>query len=713
MHNRKSADQIAEKPGAPPTFATEQERSPVAAQMAAISNSIAAMVFWGFLLRVLAIVVLHTYRVRAVDRLNGLANFSFGFETGRIAASIANGSGFANPFDGATGPTAWVAPLYPYLTAAAFKVFGTYSQASAFVLLSFNSLFSALTAIPVYLIARRVFGERVARWAGWTWALLPYTMYWGIKWIWETSLSAFLLAIIFWLTLKLEGDARLRTWLWWGFTWGVLALTNPACLAFLPFAGLWVCWRRWRQGLRWFVPAVASAAVFIAVLTPWQVRNYRVFHKFIFVRGNLGVELRLGNASNANGMWMWWIHPTQNATELAKYKSMGEVAYVASRKQQFTDFVKQDPQKFAYLTAAKAVYYWAGVPKRNDFAGESELRNSLFLASSILAFWGLWLTVRRRKPGAFLFASLMLVYPAVYYLSFPHARYRHPIEPIMLILAVYLISETREAKMAESRTTAFPEFDMLTGSDKQQATTLTLIVPCYNEKKTIRHVIDTVVRANTVATGSDLVPLDKEIVIVDDYSKDGTREVLAELDRDFPGLYPHATLKVLYHDVNQGKGAAVRTGIRAATGDIVLVQDADLEYDPKDFPVLLEPILTNRADAVFGNRFHGGVHRVLYFWHYQANRMLTLFCNMLTDLNLSDMEVGYKAFRREIFDHISLKSNRFGFEPEVTIKTAKLRCRIYEVPCAYHGRTYAEGKKIGWRDGVAALWHMIKYRFFD
>jgi glycosyltransferase involved in cell wall biosynthesis len=235
---------------------------------------------------------------------------------------------------------------------------------------------------------------------------------------------------------------------------------------------------------------------------------------------------------------------------------------------------------------------------------------------------------------------------------------------------------------------------------------LSIVVPCYNEKSTIRHVIETVLAADSLG-------LKKEVVIVDDASQDGTRDLLHELEQDYR-TDQRGSVKVFYHEQNQGKGAAVRTGFSRLTGDLVLVQDADLEYDPADYPVLLRPILTGHADAVFGNRFHGaGAHRVMYFWHYQANRMLTLICNMFTDLNLGDMEVGYKLFRREVLEQMNLKSNRFGFEPEVTIKTAKLGCRLYEVPISYYGRTYAEGKKIGWRDGVAALWHMIKYRFLE
>ena len=229
--------------------------------------------------------------------------------------------------------------------------------------------------------------------------------------------------------------------------------------------------------------------------------------------------------------------------------------------------------------------------------------------------------------------------------------------------------------------------------------TLSIIIPVYNEAATIERVIASVMAVN--------IGLARELVIVDDFSRDGTREILGKLTPP-----PGATLKVLLHEKNKGKGAAIRTGLEQVTGDILLVQDADLEYDPADYPRLLEPILTGRADAVFGNRFHGGAHRVLYFWHYNANKFLTFLSNLLTNLNLSDMEVGYKVFRTEIMRKIKLTSDRFGFEPEVTIKAAKTKCRIYEVPISYHGRTYEEGKKITWKDGVAALYFLIKYKFF-
>ncbi len=227
--------------------------------------------------------------------------------------------------------------------------------------------------------------------------------------------------------------------------------------------------------------------------------------------------------------------------------------------------------------------------------------------------------------------------------------------------------------------------------------TLSVVIPCFNEIKTIEQIVDKVHRA----------PVDDlEIIVVDDCSTDGTRDVLR-------GKIERQVARVIYHERNQGKGAALRTGFRVATGDMVIIQDADLEYDPQDYGRLTAPILAGKADVVFGSRFCGGSEsRVLYYWHYLGNRLLTTISNMLTNINLTDMEVCYKVFRREVLQKIDIEENRFGFEPEITAKVAKMGCRIYEVGISYAGRTYDEGKKIGWRDGVRAIWCILKYNLF-
>lgn len=225
---------------------------------------------------------------------------------------------------------------------------------------------------------------------------------------------------------------------------------------------------------------------------------------------------------------------------------------------------------------------------------------------------------------------------------------------------------------------------------------LSVVIPVYNEKNTILELLDRVRR----------VDLPKQIIVVDDFSTDGTREILQSLPQE-------DGLEVLLQPRNYGKGAALRRGFEAVTGDIVVIQDADLEYDPAEYPNLIQPILANKADVVFGSRFLGGPHRVLLFWHSVGNRFLTTLSNMLTDLNLTDMETCYKVFRADILKKIRFRENRFGFEPEFTAKIGKARLRVYEVPISYSGRDYSEGKKIGWKDGIAAIFFILKYRLVD
>ncbi len=389
-----------------------------------------------FLLRIAWIAIGHTYKFKSTD-----ANFGFGWEMGRIGAAIASGRGFSDPFGLPTGPTAWEPPAYPYLTGGVFLLFGIYSKTSAFVLLTFNSICSALTCIPIFLIARRIFSQRVAMWSAWAWALLPNVMFWCTRWIWETSLSTLLLAAIFWLTLTMEDREGWKPWFAFGLLWGAAALTSTSLLSFLPAAGIWVCYSRVGRGKKSLAGVLLASLVFCVCVTPWVVRNYQTFGKFIFIRDNFGAELRLGNGPGADGTWMEYLHPTQDFYAMRQYESMGELAYVAMREQQAMEYIREDYFRFAGLCAKRFVYFWAGPPKATQPRWMNEAKNSLFLATSVLTFWGLARALRQRRPGAPLLLWLVLLYPAIYYVVFPAPRYRVPIESEMTVLCVFLLSE--------------------------------------------------------------------------------------------------------------------------------------------------------------------------------------------------------------------------------------------------------------------------------
>jgi hypothetical protein len=396
--------------------------------------------FWIFtialLVRVGWIVMGHTYKFKGSDD-----NFGFGFEMGRVAASLASGHGFSSPFGPPTGPTAWEPPLYPYLTAGVFLIFGIYSKASAFVLLTINSAFSALTGIPIFLIARRIFSEKVAVGAAFAWALLPNVIFWCTRMIWETSLSALLVATIFWLALTLEDRDGWLPWFEFGLLWGVSALNSTSLLAFLPAAGLWAWCRRAKIGRRSLAGVVLASVVFFTCIAPWLVRNYKTFGKCIFVRDNFGAELRLGNGNGADGTLMLYLDPPHDPYAMMQFQTMGELAYIAVRKQQAIAYIKADYARFAELCAKRFVYFWAGPPKATEPPWMNQAKNSLFLAASVLMFWGLGRVLRQRRQGAWLLFWLILLYPAVYYLVYSIPRYRHPIEPEMAILCVFVLTE--------------------------------------------------------------------------------------------------------------------------------------------------------------------------------------------------------------------------------------------------------------------------------
>jgi hypothetical protein len=366
--------------------------------------------------------------------------FGFGWETGRVASALAAGRGFSDPFSAPTGPTAWLAPAYPVILAGIFKVFGTYSALSGWVILTFNSICSAFTGLVLCATGTELFEERVGRRAGWAWALFPYTIYWPTRIVWDTSLTACLLAVAFWLTLRLGRSPTRRLWALFALVWGFLALTNPAALAFAPPSWSWVFIEQRRRGTFRLARLFGALSLAMLCVAPWFLRNDRAFGRWLFIRDNFGAELRLGNGPWGLGEWMVWLHPTQNAHELSRYRELGEAAYIACREHEALSFIREDFSLFLANVARRINWFWCGTSRGEAYEPVSWLRNFAFVEASLLTWAGLGLMRREHRREWVLFLWLFLLFPVVYYVTFVLSRYRHPIEPEMILLIVYALS---------------------------------------------------------------------------------------------------------------------------------------------------------------------------------------------------------------------------------------------------------------------------------
>lgn len=409
-----------------------------------IANPLLWMVLIGLGLRIALILHFHFYEFSSETNLFAGADrapeavrhfpFGFGYETGAVAYSLATGRGFASPFAGSTGPTAWLAPLYPGMCALVFKIFGCFTESSGFVILAINSLFGALTCIPIVKIGEMTMGRKVGLLSGWIWACGVYFMRWPTTWVWETGLSALLISIVFLQSLRLATNPDWKHWARFGLVWGVSALTNPALLAFLPASGIYAANRLRRDRRPWFRPAAISALVFVVCISPWMIRNRVALGQWTFIRDNAPFEFSLGNYHLSTGLGWFGKHPSQNKREWAKYASMGEVAYIAEKKTEALAFVKEYPREFLGLCVTRIETFWFGNDTLYDWG-----RYSLYVPLSAVMLLGLIAVLAYRVEGAWLYFWLMFSYPITYYLVFAQPRYRHPIEPEMVLLGTYAV----------------------------------------------------------------------------------------------------------------------------------------------------------------------------------------------------------------------------------------------------------------------------------
>ena len=362
---------------------------------------------------------------------------------GLIARSIASGHGFGSPFAD-TGASALLPPVYSYVLAGIFKVFGIETKSSVLAALSLNSLFSALTCIPVYLLAKPALGERVAKWAGWGWAFSPYGIYYGADWAWSTCLVTLELACLFLFAWKLENSRRTRDWVWFGLLGGFAALTEPVTLSVVPLLGLWTVYRRYRLRLPWKLPMSAAAVAALLLMSPWWIRNYELFHRFIPVRSGFGLELYIGN----NGYSERWVnsslHPNHSEAELSEYERVGEMAYMDHKLRQAKAYIRSHPAWFAGMTLRRMVYMWTGYWSldRNYLRDEPLDPPNILVDTTltVLGFIGLGRLYKRDSSLATRFAIVLLFFPLTYYITHPETYYLRPVDPLIVVLAALVIA---------------------------------------------------------------------------------------------------------------------------------------------------------------------------------------------------------------------------------------------------------------------------------
>ena len=411
-------------------------------------QALPAITFVALVLRLVAIGFL--YRTTWNDFANYLL---FGFESGRIARSIAAGHGYGNPMFVETGPTAWMTPVYPCLLAGVFKLFGIYSRTSAFVILGFNSLCSALVCIPVFIIARRGFGRGVAVAACWMWALWPYSIYIASAFVWETCLSVLLLAILFLWTLKLKGQPGSWAWLGFGMLWGFSVLTNASLLSLFPFLTGWALYPLWRNRQRWRKAAALAAFGLVIALLPWAVRNYRTFHRLIPLRDNFWLEVWVGNNGHTKSWFDATAHPSTSAEEQAEFLRLGEIPYMQEKRREALGFLAQHPGLFFVTSSRRFVYMWTGFWNLDPVNLGVEFHDPgnvyIVVSLTVAMLIGLWQALRNAREAAVPYLLVLTFYPLVFYITHPGIRYRHLMDPQMIILAAsgvrFLASDLRKS----------------------------------------------------------------------------------------------------------------------------------------------------------------------------------------------------------------------------------------------------------------------------